>query len=286
MMETKNSSIIPACIDAHQHFWHYEPARHSWVNDEMAVIRKDFVPANLQPVLRANGVEGCVAVQADQTETETDFLLGLSAANDFIKGVVGWVDLRSDSLEKRLEHYAACKKLKGFRHVLQGEEPSFMLQPAFTRGIGLLKKYNFTYDILIYPAHLAAAAQLVQQFPDQAFIIDHIAKPYIKDGLIAEWKKGMMAIAQYPNVHCKISGMVTEADMRNWQQADFEPYLDVVTECFGINRIMYGSDWPVCLAAGSYESIMGIVKKYFAGFSTHEQQLFFGKNAAAFYHLT
>ena len=281
-----STTILQGSIDAHQHFWHYDPVQHSWINDEMAGIRKDFMPADLESVLNTNGIEGCVSVQADQTEKETDFLLQLSAENNFIKGIVGWVDLRSAKLEERLEHYAAYKKIKGFRHILQGEEPSFMLQPEFTRGIGLLQQYQFTYDILVYPKHLPAALQLVQKFPNQAFVIDHIAKPFIKDGLIDEWKKDMAAIAAYPNVHCKISGMVTEANMRKWKQADFEPYLDAVTELFGINRIMYGSDWPVCLAAGSYESVINIVKKYFAVFSDHEQQLFFGRNAATFYHLT
>ena len=273
-------------IDAHQHFWHYEPVKHSWINDEMAAIRKDFLPDDLLPVLKENNVDGCVAVQADQTEAETNFLLKLADENNFIKGVVGWVDVRSDNLVQRLEHYTQSKKLKGFRHVLQGEEPAFMLQPSFLKGIGLLQQFNFTYDILIFPKHLQAAIQLVKQFPDQQFIIDHIAKPYIKDGLIDEWKKDIRAIAQFPNTHCKISGMVTEADMRNWKPADFTPYLDVVTEAFGINRIMYGSDWPVCLAAGSYKKVIGIVKNYFSSFSLNEQQAFFSKNAQAFYHLT
>jgi L-fuconolactonase len=278
--------FLHGIIDAHQHFWHYHPVRHSWINDEMAGIRKDFLPEDLQPVLQENGVEGCIAVQADQTETETDFLLELSEKNNFIKGIVGWVDLRAPDIEERLERYAHFTAIKGFRHILQGEEPSFMLQPAFRRGLGLFKYYGFTYDILIYPRHLPAALQLVKQTPDQQFVIDHLAKPYIKSGRIDEWKKDMTAIAQYPNVHCKISGMVTEADMRNWTPSDFTPYLDVVTEAFGINRIMFGSDWPVCLAAGSYSAVMGIVKKYFSSFSTSEQQSLFSKNASAFYHLT
>ncbi len=279
-----NKLPIPA-IDAHQHFWHYDAARHGWINDEMAVIRKDFLPASLEPVLKENAVEGCVAVQADQTEQETDFLLELSKENDFIRGVVGWVDLRANKLEERLTHYAQYKKLKGFRHVLQGEDPSFMLQPSFLKGIGLLRKYGFTYDILIFPKHLSAALQLTEQFPNQPFVIDHIAKPYIKDGLIDEWKKGMEAIAKRPNVCCKVSGMVTEADMRNWKETDFMPYLDAVVETFGINRLMYGSDWPVCLAAGSYKAVLDIARKYFAAFSVTEQQLVFSKNASAFYHL-
>ncbi len=273
-------------IDAHQHFWHYHPVRHEWINDEMAVIRKDFLPADLAPVLAANGVEGCVAVQADQTEDETGFLLQLSEENDFIKGVVGWVDLRSGTLEERLALYAQFKKIKGFRHVLQGEMPEFMLQPSFLQGIGLLNKYHFTYDILIFPQHLPSAIELVKQFPDQHFVIDHIAKPYIKDGLIDEWKKDMAAIAQYPNVFCKISGMVTEADMRQWKITDFTPYLDTVTESFGVGRLMYGSDWPVCLSAGSYQQVLGIVQNYFSGFSAEERKAVFARNAAAFYQLT
>ncbi len=272
-------------IDTHQHFWHYHPVKHDWINDEMAVIRKDFLPADLVPVLKENNIAGCVTVQADQTENETDFLLQLSKENEFIKGVVGWVDLRADNVQSRLEHYAQFKVLKGFRHVLQGEEPAFMLQPSFLNGISLLKQFNFTYDILIFPKHLEAALQLVKQFPEQAFIIDHIAKPYIKAGLIDEWKKGMNAIAQYPNVHCKVSGMVNEADMRNWKEPDFTPYLDVVTNAFGINRIMFGSDWPVCLCGGAYKKVMGIVQKYFSSFSANEQEAFFSKNAKAFYHL-
>jgi len=280
-----NNSAI-AAIDTHQHFWHYQPEKHGWINDEMAVIRKDFLPGDLEPVLKENNIAGSIAVQADQTEQETDFLLALSAKNKFIKGVVGWVDLRADNLQQRLEHYAQFTHLKGFRHILQGEEPSFMLQSSFLKGIGLLRQFNFTYDVLIFPKHLSAALQMIKQFPDQPFIIDHIAKPYIKDGLTDEWKKDMHAIAQYPNVYCKISGMVTEADMRNWQPDDFKPYLDAVTAAFSINRIMFGSDWPVCLAAGSYKAVMDIVKNYFADFSAEEQQLFFSKNASAFYHLT
>jgi L-fuconolactonase len=284
-MAGSTNNALQVSIDAHQHFWFYKSTKHSWINDEMAIIRKDFLPANLQPVLEENGIEGCIAVQADQREEETDFLLKLSAENNFIKGIVGWIDLRSDKLVQRLEYYSQFSAIKGFRHVLQGEEPSFMLQPDFLKGISKLNKYNFAYDILIFPNHLTAALQLVKQFPDQPFIIDHIAKPYIKNGLIDEWKKGIKPLAVYPNVYCKISGMVTEGNMRNWKLSDFTPYLDVVTEAFGINRIVYGSDWPVCLAAGSYSSVINIVKNYFSSFSVEEQQLFFGKNAKAFYHL-
>jgi L-fuconolactonase len=272
-------------IDSHQHFWQYHAVKHDWIDDAMAVIRKDFLPADLQPVLQQHNMEGCIAVQADQTEAETDFLLALQKDNDFIKGIVGWVDLRARNITERLSHYKQFDAVKGFRHVLQGEVPEFMLQQNFLRGIEALKPFDFTYDILIFPYQLAAAITLVQHFPEQKFVIDHIAKPYIKAGLIGEWKHAMKSIAQYPNVYCKISGMVTEADHKIWKKDNFTPYLDAVVEAFGTNRIMFGSDWPVCLVAASYGKMMDIVKDYFSYFSEMEQNNFFGNNASVFYNL-
>ena len=273
------------CIDAHQHFWQYDPIKHSWIDDEMAIIRKDFLPDDLAPIIKANGVIGTVAVQADQTEIETDFLLGLADRYDFIKGVVGWVDLRATDITERLGYYAQFKHIKGFRHILQGENPAFMLQPSFLRGIAALKEYNFTYDILIFPKHLKAALELVKRFPNQAFVIDHIAKPYIKAGLIEEWAKGISALSEHENVLCKVSGMVTEADFKKWHPSNFTPYLDVVVESFGINRLMFGSDWPVCEVAASYGQMIGIVEDYFATFTLEEKNQFFNQNASGFYNL-
>lgn len=281
----KNSSPLGGGIDAHQHFWHYHPVTQNWINEDMAVIRKDFLPADLAPVLRENTIDACVAVQADQSEKETEFLIRLANENSFIKGVVGWVDLRAENIRERLLLYRQYPVVKGFRHILQGEEPGFMLQPGFLRGIAALKEFGFTYDILIYPKHLSAALELVKQFPDQPFVIDHMAKPFIKDGLIEEWKKGIQAIARYPNVYAKVSGMVTEADWNKWKALDFVPYLDTVTEAFGINRLLYGSDWPVCLVAASYADMIGMVRNYFLSFSPAEQASVFGGNAANFYHL-
>jgi len=272
-------------IDTHQHFWKYDPVSYSWINDEMQVIRKDFLPGDLAVVVNEHKLQGTVAVQADQTEAETDWLLQLAAKNDFIKGVVGWVDLRSSNIEERLQHYQQFSKLKGFRHVLQGEEPSFMLQKDFLNGISKLQQFNFTYDILIFPQHLAVALELVQQFPEQKFVIDHVAKPYIKDGKIDEWKAGMEKLAQHSNVYCKISGMVTEADWKNWTADDLRPYMDVVVNSFGIDRIMYGSDWPVCLVASSYKRWLQTVKDYFASYSAEEQEKVFSTNAMKFYQL-
>ncbi len=273
------------CIDAHQHFWHYEPIKHSWIDEEMSVIRKSFLPEDLAPIIKSNGIIGTVAVQADQTEIETDFLLGLADEYDFIRGVVGWVDLRSVDIDDRLAHYSQFKNIKGFRHILQGEDPAFMLQPSFLNGIAALKKYSFTYDILIFPKHLDAALELVKQFPEQPFVIDHIAKPYIKTGQIEEWAKGMVALSEYENVLCKVSGMVTEADYKKWQPADFAPYLDAVVGAFGMNRLMFGSDWPVCEVAASYAQMIGIVEDYFANFSVDEKNKLFNQNASKFYNL-
>jgi len=273
-------------IDSHQHFWQYDAQKHSWINDEMAVLKKDFLAEELWTEFSQNDIAGSIAVQADQSEEETNFLLDLAAKNDFIKGIVGWVDLRSPQIDERLAHYAKFPKLKGFRHVVQDEpDVNFMLGEAFQNGISALKKYNFTYDILIFPSQLKAALQLVKNFPEQSFIIDHIAKPNIKDGNISIWKKYMTAIAKHENVHCKISGMVTEADWKNWEYQDFVPYLDVVFEVFGTSRIMYGSDFPVCLLAGSYKNVKGILHQYLQGFPMAEQEKVWGKNALQFYKI-
>jgi L-fuconolactonase len=273
-------------IDAHQHFWIFDPVKDSWINDDMLVIKRDFLPADLFPVLEQNGIDGCVAVQASQFEQETDFLLNLAAENDFIKGVVGWVDLKADDLEEKLQDYKQNSILKGFRHVLQAEpDKKYMLQPEFKKGIAALQKHGYTYDILIYPEHLPYAAQLAGDFPDQRFVVDHLAKPNIKDQEINDWKKDIQALAKHENVHCKISGMLTEADWQSWKTADFIPYLDVVFNAFGINRVMFGSDWPVCLLAGGYKRTTEIMQMYCAQLSQNEQDLFWGENATSFYSL-
>lgn len=274
-------------IDAHQHFWKFDPVRDSWINEDMKVIQRDFLPSDLQPVLQQNGIEGSVVVQSDQSATENEFQLQNANNNDFIKGVVGWVDLQSPNIKEQLQELSRHKKLKGFRHVLQSEpDPAFMMRPDFLRGIRCLRQFDFTYDILIYPKHLSYAKQLVAAFPDQPFVIDHMAKPFIKDGIIEDWKRDMVAFAQHENVSCKISGMVTEADWKQWKKEDFRPYLDVVFEVFGSKRILFGSDWPVCLVAASYEKMLGIVHDYISEFTTQEQSDFWSGNAVSFYNLT
>jgi L-fuconolactonase len=231
-------------------------------------------------------MDGCIAVQADQSEEQNAFLLHLTEGNDFIKGVVGWVDLRAENIEERLEFYSHTKLMKGFRHVLQGEtNRALMLEPDFKRGINLLHKYGFTYDILIFPDQLKYAAQLAQEFPNQKFVLDHIAKPDIKNGKIDEWATDINSLAANKNVYCKVSGMVTEADWHNWTNATFTKYLDVIFNAFGTGRVMFGSDWPVCLVAAEYASMNAIVSEYTQQFSAAEQDMIFGMNAVQFYNL-
>ncbi|MBL7750467.1 MAG: amidohydrolase family protein [Chitinophagaceae bacterium] len=272
-------------VDAHQHFWKYDPVRHDWIGEDMKVIRRDFQPKDLEEVYAKNGVHACVAVQADQSEAETDMLLAFAKTHDFIKGVVGWVDLRGEELDDRLSYYSSFSKLKGFRHVLQNEEPSFMLDPAFLRGIGLLQKFDLAYDLLIFPHHLDAAIEMVGHFPEQRFVVDHLAKPLIKKREIREWKEKMKELSKHPHIYCKISGMVTEADWESWKSEDLIAYMEAVTEIFGPDRLMFGSDWPVCLVASSYDKWLGFVKTFYNSFSPIDRAKIFGGNVNSFYRL-
>lgn len=273
-------------IDSHQHFWKFDPARDAWITEDMEVIRRDFLPPDLGPVLNANNIDGCVAVQADQSYAENDFLLGLAAEHEWIKGVVGWADFQSPGIADELSRYSGADKLKGFRHILQGEtQRDFMLRPAFLKGVGELVRRGFTYDILIYPDQVAFTETFVRKFPDQRFVVDHLAKPYIRDGKIDPWRKDMQRLASCANVWCKVSGMVTEANWNSWKKSDFTPYLDVVVSAFGTDRLLFGSDWPVCLVAASYSDMLGIVTDYFSALSADEQEKIFGGNAVKFYNL-
>jgi len=272
-------------IDSHQHFWKFDPVRDSWIDETMQNIQRDFLPEDLQPLLNANQFEGCVAVQASQSEVETHFLLDLASKNDFIKGVVGWIDLRNENIAERLQFFSDQKKLKGFRHVVQGEADDFMFGKEFRRGIAALKPFNYTYDILIFERQIPAAISLVQDFPNQKFVIDHIAKPDIKSGSIDSWKKGIQEIAKYENVWCKISGMVTEADWKNWKPEDLKPYLDVIFENFAVDKLMYGSDWPVLNVASDYNEVVKTLEDYISKFSIEDQNKIWFENAKEFYKL-
>ncbi|EIJ40758.1 putative TIM-barrel fold metal-dependent hydrolase [Galbibacter orientalis DSM 19592] len=273
-------------IDSHQHFWQYEVEKHSWIDDSMKTIRRDFLPADLKPIYKQNDVEGCVAVQADQTLEENDFLLDLAKKNSFIKGIVGWLDLQDKKVTITMEKYASETLFKGVRHIIQGEDdPNFILRESFNNGISLLEKNNLTYDILVYPHQLGATLEFVEKFPNQKFVIDHIAKPYIKDGYYSGWSTLIKAISKHENVYCKLSGMVTEADYNNWSYEQITPYMELILESFGPKRIMFGSDWPVCLVAGNYTQIKDLVSQFIARLSPTEQAAFWSTNAIKFYNL-
>jgi L-fuconolactonase len=278
-------------IDAHQHFWLYNAQEYGWIGPEMAGLRRDFLPTDLRPLQEALQIEGTVAVQARQTVDETEWLLQLAAQHPRIRGVVGWVDLCDPHVGRQLEMLCADERLRGVRHVVQDEpDDRFLLRPDFQRGIGLLAAFGLTYDILIYPRHLPAACEFVAQSPEQPFVLDHMAKPPIaandSRGRAQPWAEGIRHLAEHPRVYCKVSGMVTEAAWDRWTAADFRPYLDVVVEAFGTERIMFGSDWPVCTVAGSYAEVLGLAYDYAAQFSAAEQAAMAGENAARFYGLT
>jgi L-fuconolactonase len=273
-------------IDAHQHFWQYNPAEHGWMTDEMASIRRDFLPPDLKPLLDRAGFNGCVAVQARQSLDETRWLLQLAGQYEFIHGVVGWVDLRSANLEAQLGEFSGQEKLVGVRHVVQDEpDDAFMMRDDFRRGIAQLASLHLTYDVLIYPRQLPAAIRLVEEFASQRFVLDHIAKPLIGEGKMEPWAAEIRTLAQSPNLYCKLSGMVTETRWKHWREADFRPYLDVVFEAFGPDRLMIGSDWPVCTLSASYESAVGIVFEYIRQFSAGQQAVILGGNCRRFYKL-
>ncbi len=271
-------------IDAHQHFWQYNPAEHAWMTDAMAALKRDFLPRDLQPLLVASGFDGSIAVQARQSLEETRWLLELAEENGFIKGVVGWVDLCSEELPAQLERLARHPRLVGVRHVVQDEpDDGFMLRPEFRRGIARLAEFGLVYDLLLYPRHLPAATKLAREFPRQAFVLDHMAKPAIAEGLLEPWARDLRELAQCGNVTCKLSGMVTEARWKGWQAEDFRRYLDLVFAAFGSDRLMIGSDWPVCTLSAEYAAAVGLVMDYVRPLSAEAREGVLGGNCARVY---
>jgi len=273
-------------IDTHQHFWKYNATQYPWMGESMGSLRRDYLPRHLAPLLKAAGLDGTVSVQARQLVEESDWLLELADQNPFIKGVVGWVDLRSPMVDEQLEKLAHCAKLRGIRHVVHDEpDDRFMMREDFRRGLKQLRKFNLTYDLLFFPRHLPIACELLKLFPEQPFVVDHIAKPPIKEGKLEPWRTDLGRLAKFTNVYCKVSGMVTEADWAHWKPQDFTPYLDVVFESFGTKRIMVGSDWPVCMLGGTYPRVMDIADVYVQQLSRDERTDVWGDNARRFYGL-
>jgi L-fuconolactonase len=273
-------------IDAHHHFWNYTPAEYGWIDDAMAVIRRDFLPADLERAIKDAGVDGVVTVQARQTIEETEWLLDLAEKHDFIRGVVGWVPLISRDIGAHLERFAANKKLKGVRHVLQGEPDEYMSRSDFHNGIYRLRKYGLVYDLLIVERQLPAAIRFRNTFAGQPFVVDHIAKPRIREGVLSPWRENLIELGREQNIYCKLSGMVTEADYHAWTPAQLRPYFETALEAFGPRRLMFGSDWPVCLVACGYRRWLDVMRDFLAELSPTEQSDILGGTAARAYALS
>lgn len=272
-------------IDAHQHFWRYQAAQYPWIQPEWP-IRRDCLPPDLEPLLNESKIDASVAVQARQTLEESHWLLSLADHHPSIAGVVGWVDLLSPEVENQLAGLASHPKLVGVRHVVQDEpDDQFLARPAFLNGLAKLAPLNLTYDLLVFPRQLPAAIDATQKLPSQVFVLDHIAKPPIRDRVLSPWREQIQILAQSPNVFCKLSGLVTEAYWTAWKPEDFRPFLDVVFDAFGPNRLMFGSDWPVCLLAGTYPAVVDIIAKYVRQLSPADQDSIFGGNAARCYRI-
>lgn len=272
-------------IDSHQHFWRYDRAQYPWIAAGTPLMR-DFLPPDLADELGRCNLQGCIAVQARQSLEETRWLLELADSSPIIRGVVGWVDLRSDDVVDQLAQFADHPKLVGVRHVVQDEaDDNFMLAHQFQHGISQLAQFGLTYDILIYPRQLPAAIRLAENFPEQPFVLDHLAKPLIRDAVLEPWASEIRDLAKHPQVMCKISGMVTEAKLNVWRPTDFAPYLDVVLQAFGPDRIMYGSDWPVALLSGSYQQVYDLAADFIRPLGPDAERKFFCDNVANFYCL-
>ncbi|WP_226527201.1 amidohydrolase family protein [Metabacillus niabensis] len=273
-------------IDAHHHFWRYNDKEFGWIDDDMSELKRDFLPEDLKTRLTSIHFDGTIVVQARQSLEETKWLLELAQKFDFIKGVVGWVDLCSPDVTKQLNQFANNSYLRGIRHVIHDEaDDQFMLSEEFQRGISVLKDFSLTYDLLLFPKHIPYALQLVEKFPEQLFVLDHIGKPDIKNKEISFWKENLTKLAEYKNVYVKVSGMVTEADWKNWRKEDFKVYLDRVFHAFGPERVMIGSDWPVCTVSESYEAVMGIVLDYVKQYASDYENQILGENCSRFYSL-
>jgi len=272
-------------IDSHVHFWKFDKKRDSWITDNMKILRQDYLPEHLSLSLKRNGVDGCVAVQADPSELETHFLIELSKTHPEIKGVVGWIDLQNKNIKERLDYFSQFKIIKGWRHIIQSEPENFLQDENFQRGIRELANYRYTYDILIYHDQLKQALEFVAKFPDQKFVLDHCAKPDIGNNKFEEWKLMIKEMSGYGYVYCKLSGLFTETKWKEWSAGDFYPYLDVVFESFGTDRLIFGSDWPVILLSGIYVQWKSLLEKYMEHYTEEERRKVFGLNAIEFYKL-
>ncbi len=272
-------------LDAHQHFWIYSKARDLWIEDGMEILMRNFMPGDIARGMKVNETEGCIAVQSETSEAGNAFLLHLAETEPAIKGIVGWVDLCSSQITENLEYWSTFSLIRGFRHVLEGQDASFMLEPSFNKGISALAEFGFTYDLLISQEQMPGAYTLVERHDDVSFILDHLGKPRIREGGYKDWEKAIRKLASRPNLYCKLSGLVTEADLQSWKPADFKRYVDCVLEVFTPQRLVFGSDWPVCLLAATYDRVYELTQELLSDCSLNEKDDIMGKNALHFYRI-
>lgn len=272
-------------IDAHQHFWRFDPVVHSFIDESMPVLRRDYLPEHVAPHLAQHGLDGCIAVQAPETLDETRFLLDLAKENAFVRGVVGWVDLRAPDLDDVLSELCARPGLVGIRHILQSAPDVLFNDLAFWAGVERLARHQLSYDVLVYERQLQLVLPRLAELPEVTFVLDHVGKPNLREPNVAAFLRSLAPIAQLPNIYCKLSGLVTEANWSNWKPEDLRPVLDGALELFGTERLIFGSDWPVCLLAASYDQVHAVVDDYFRSFSQAERDAVFGKNALAAYRI-
>lgn len=277
-------TVKPECIDAHHHLWHYQPDEYPWMGEGMDILRRDYLPDDLEQVAQKAGVDGSVVVQARQSVRETEWLSGVAASSELIRAVVGWAPLSEPGVEGDLEMISALPKIRGVRHILHDEpDPFFMARDEFNRGVSLLKHYDLRYDLLIFESHLPQTIEFVDRHPNQIFIVDHLAKPRIRENILSPWRENLKELALRQNVYCKISGMVTEANWTSWSAPQLRTFIDIALEEFGARRTMFGSDWPVMLLASSYDRWVRIVRGAIESFSASEQDLVMGGTAKEVY---
>jgi L-fuconolactonase len=273
-------------IDSHQHFWKVGRFDYPWMSSDLGVLYRDYLPEDLTPILAANGVEKTVLVQASNSVEESRWLLELAREHEFIAGVVGWVDLMSPNVTAQLQELTAHPKFKGIRHLVESESADdWLIQPAVLSGLRELSRYRLSYDLLVHTRHLKYVLRVVESCPELAFVIDHLAKPPVAKNEINEWSAALKPIAAYPNVHCKLSGLVTEANWTSWQTDDLRPFVDFALKLFGPERLIFGSDYPVCLLAASYDRVLDAFQEILKGLSDADREQIFSKNAARFYRL-
>jgi L-fuconolactonase len=273
-------------IDAHQHFWHYHPDTHGWICDEMSVLRKDFMPEELKTALADFSFDGSVVVQANETYAENDFLLDIAQKYNYIKGIVGWIDLLDPQAEIKMTALKSTPSIVGFRTIMQGSpDEKYLGDKLFFENVKRLAAFDYTFDILVHNNQLDPLIRLTDKLPDNRFMLDHLGKPSIKNKEYKSWKSQIKVLAAHPNMYCKLSGMTTEADLKNWTYNDLYPYMEIAAEYFGLDRICFGSDWPVCLAAGSFATTYSVVDQFCAQLKQEEKDKIFGLNTKEFYKL-